>query len=126
LRRAQDRHQRVWKLDAEEQARQGAAEADECYIFGVDRKDRPDLAIEVVWTSGGLDKLEVYRRLGVGEVWYWIDGAITVHVLTAAGYEPRDRSEVPDLDLDVLLELIDCPTINQLVARMQTCARSLG
>jgi len=104
-----------------------AAEADECYIFGVERKDRPDLAIEVVWTSGGLDKLEVYRRLGVGEVWFWIDGAITVHVLTAAGYEPRCRSEaLPDLDLDVLLELIACPTINQLVARMQAYARSLG
>jgi hypothetical protein len=63
----------------------------------------------------------------VAECWcYWIDGAITVHVLTAAGYEPRPRSQVlPDLDLDVVVELIDCPTINQLVARMQTYARSL-
>jgi hypothetical protein len=28
----------------------------------------PDIAIEVVWTSGGIDKLEVYRGLDVPEV----------------------------------------------------------
>src|SRR5262245_10548769 len=39
-------------------------EPDECYIVGSDQRgERPDLAIEVVWTHGGLDKLEIYRRL---------------------------------------------------------------
>jgi Uma2 family endonuclease len=57
---------------------------DECYIVGPDQnKEVPDLALEVVWTSGGLDKLEIYRRLGVGEVWIWKDGRITVHALRA-------------------------------------------
>jgi len=33
-----------------------AIEPDECYIIGDPRgKDRPDLAIEVIWTSGGID-----------------------------------------------------------------------
>jgi len=36
---------------------------------------------EVVWTSGGIDKLEIYRRLGVGEVWRWKDSRIEIHVL---------------------------------------------
>ena len=37
------------------------AEPDECYVLGDARgRDRPDLAIEVVWTSGALDKLAVY------------------------------------------------------------------
>jgi Uma2 family endonuclease len=31
------------------------AEPDECYVIGRAR-GRPDLAIEVIWTSGGLDK----------------------------------------------------------------------
>src|SRR5277367_6235878 len=35
-------------------------EPDECYSIGKPSRV-PDLAIEVVWTSGGLDKLEVYR-----------------------------------------------------------------
>lgn len=59
------------------------AEADECYIFGPTpkRKRRPDVAIEVVWTSGGIDKLDVYRKLRVGEVWIWQEGRLQVHVL---------------------------------------------
>src|SRR5262245_32528524 len=35
-------------------------EPDECYVLGTERKAAPDLAIEVVWTHGGLDKLEIY------------------------------------------------------------------
>src|SRR5262249_15307349 len=57
-------------------------EPDECYIIGPDQsKDRPDLAIEVIWTSGGIDKLEIYRRLGVREVWFWEDDELSVYVL---------------------------------------------
>ena len=46
--------------------RKAGAEPDECYIVGPDQdKDAPDLVIEVAWTSGGIDKLEIYRRRGV-------------------------------------------------------------
>ena len=44
------------------------AEADECYVLGNHRPEVPDLAIEVTGTGGGLDKLEVWRGLGVREV----------------------------------------------------------
>ncbi|MCK6551851.1 Uma2 family endonuclease, partial [Myxococcota bacterium] len=56
------------------------AEPDECYALG-GKKDRPDLAIEVVWTSRGLDKREVYRKLDIPELWIWEAGTITVHQL---------------------------------------------
>ncbi|HEU4620176.1 MAG TPA: Uma2 family endonuclease [Gammaproteobacteria bacterium] len=58
-----------WTLKSKRDER--GAEADECYVFGPNpkAKRRPDLAIEVVWTSGGIDKLEVYRKLGVRELW---------------------------------------------------------
>ncbi|GET42218.1 Uma2 family endonuclease [Microseira wollei] len=46
------------------------AEPDECYCIG-EEKNIPDLAIEVIITSGSIDKLENYRRLGVVEVWFW-------------------------------------------------------
>jgi Uma2 family endonuclease len=51
-------------------ARKVGAEPDECYCIG-SAKSVPDLAIEVVVTSGSITKLEVYRRLGVSEVWFW-------------------------------------------------------
>jgi Uma2 family endonuclease len=52
-----------WTLKSKQEKR--GAEADECYVFGPNpkRKSRPDVAIEVVWTSGGIDKLKVYRKL---------------------------------------------------------------
>jgi Uma2 family endonuclease len=74
-------------------------EPDECYeIDGP--KPFPDFAIEVVWTSGGLDKLEIYRAFGVREVWIWRDEAIEIHALRGDAYERIVRSEImPDLDL---------------------------
>jgi Uma2 family endonuclease len=45
-------------------------EPDECYCLG-ELHDVPDIALEIVLTSGGIDKLEVYQGLGVQEVWFW-------------------------------------------------------
>jgi len=61
-----------WTLKSSREER--GAEPDEGYTVGrvvgddEDDGDCPDIAIEVVWTAGGLDKLEIYRRLGVREV----------------------------------------------------------
>ena len=100
-------------------------EPDECYIFGNDQsKQLPDLAIEVVWTSGGLDKLEIYRRLGIGEVWFWKDGRIEVHVLREERYEPVDRSPLfPDLDVGLLCSFLDRPTAIQAVRAFREALR---
>ena len=99
-------------------------EPDECYLFGRewvnDRPTKPDLAIEVVWTSGGLNKLEIYRRLGVREVWFWIDGAIGVHELTVNGYEARARSVfLPGVDLTVIAEVLQIECTSDALAEMR-------
>ena len=104
--------------------REAGAEPDECYLVGADQqRDTPDLAIEVVWTSGGLDKLEIYRRLAVGEVWIWREGQIAVHVLgpaSPASYEQTERSRLfPDLDLNLLCSLMDRPTALQAVRALR-------
>ena len=96
--------------------KQSGSEPDECYLVGDQNKDIPDLAIEVVWTSGGIDKLEIYRRLGVGEVWFWKDSQIQVHVLKEQRYEMVDGSVVfPDLDVNLLCSFLDHPTALQAV-----------
>lgn len=83
-----------WTLRSE--AVERGLEPDECYVLGapVDEPERPDLAIEVVWTSGGIDKLEIYRGLRVPEVWRWIDGRIDVHVLEGDAYALSAASRV--------------------------------
>lgn len=80
-----------------------SAEADESYCIGVS-KPVPDLAIEVIFTSGGPSKLQRYQALGVPEVWFWEDGVFTLYCLSGNGYERRDRSQIPELvGLDVEL-----------------------
>ena len=97
--------------------RQAGGEPDESYCIGLD-KDFPDLAIEVVVTSGSINRLELYRRLGVREVWFWQNerlaiyhrrADISAHTATA-GYEPITRSELlPDLDIDLLIRCLQNP-----------------
>jgi Uma2 family endonuclease len=97
--------------------RASGAEPDECYIVGSDQSaTTPHLAIEVAWTTGGIDKLEIYRRLGIGEVWFWEKRRITVHRLLGDGYELSDRSGLfPDLDVTQLASFLEQPTVTQAV-----------
>ena len=109
-----------WLLDDESE--EAGAEPDECYVFADDptTKEKPDLVIEVIWTSGGLNKLEVYRRLGIDEVWIWKRDAIAVYGLTPTGYQVRPQSAwLPKLDLLVLLKACREKTVNAGVAKLR-------
>ncbi len=91
-------------------------EPDECYVLGTHKPDVPDLAIEVIWTSGGLDKLEIYRGLSVREVWVWRHGRIQVHVLKGGRYVEAPRSQLlPELDLERLQSSLLKPDQTQAV-----------
>lgn len=105
-----------WTLTDEEAER--GAEPDECYIFGDDPESvaSPHLAIEVVWTHGGIDKLEVYRKLGVREVWYWLRGRIQPYELVDEQYQAVDESKVlPGINLRELVRFIDSPTASHAI-----------
>jgi Uma2 family endonuclease len=81
-------------------------EADESYSFGA-YKATPDLAIDVVHTSHRIDKLDVYRGLGVAEVWVIEAGALTIHVLTETGYVVSKGSRVlPGIDVALLASFV--------------------
>ena len=96
---------RFWGLGSttfRRQAQQGGTEPDECYCLG-EEKPLPDLALEVVVTSGGIDKLEVYRRLGVREVWFWHNQRFDVYHLHGEQYMQQSQSTLlPHLDLTML------------------------
>ncbi len=100
-------------------ARKAGAEPDECYCIGEEKKV-PDLAIEVIVTSGNIRKLEIYRRLGVQEVWFWERYQFKLYHLRdnsptekaavypdTYGYEQITKSELlPDLDISKLEQCI--------------------
>ena len=84
-------------------------EPDESYSIGT-KKDIPDIAIEVVITSGAVDKLEKYRRWGVPEVWFYQRRQLFIYHLRSTGYEQVTRSEfLPELDLDLLIRCLNMP-----------------
>lgn len=81
-------------------------EPDECYTLG-GRKRVPDLAIEIVFSPPRVDKLSVYRGLGIPEVWTYRDGALIVRVLGSDGYAVRTESALlPRLDLALLVSFV--------------------
>ncbi|MBX3191604.1 MAG: Uma2 family endonuclease [Labilithrix sp.] len=74
-------------------------EPDECYCRGANR-ETPDIALEVVVTRGAIDKLVIYRDLGVREVWIFEDGRFRLLGLRGAAYEVIETSGVlPEIDL---------------------------
>lgn len=79
--------------------RKRGLEPDECYARDRDKK-LPDLAIEVIASAPLLDKLEVYRGLGILEVWVFRSGAFTIHRLRDDRYVKVAVSSVfPEVDL---------------------------
>lgn len=94
-------------------------QADEAYEFGGNR-ERPDLAVEVVITSGGIDKLEAYRRLKIPEVWFWKDGELSMFQLTDVRYEPITQSlNLPRLDMELFKRCVQIPRHNQALTEFQ-------
>jgi Uma2 family endonuclease len=87
-------------------------------------RERPDLVIEVIWTTGGIDKLEIYRRLEISEVWFWEKGRLEVYVLQPDGYAHVAGSRLfPDLDLQLLSSFFDRPTVFQAVRAYRDALR---
>lgn len=101
-----------WTLKNSREER--GAEPDECYTVGrvaESDDDRPDIAIEVIWTSGGLDKLEIYRKLAVPEVWFYERGSLKFFALQGESYEECSRSPLlPGADPDLLLSCMAEPS----------------
>lgn len=105
------RHTPMGSTTIRNKLKKAGAEPDEGYCIG-EEKNIPDLAIEVIITSGSIDKLETYRRLGVAEVWLWEINRLKLYhlreetptvFLSTHGYEQIKSSELlPELDLSLL------------------------
>jgi Putative restriction endonuclease len=68
-----------------------------------------EMAIEVVLTSGGLEKLQRYQILGISEVWFWKDGVFSLYHLRDGKYDRITRSKIPELtslDIDLLTRCV--------------------
>ena len=111
------------------EANERGLEPDECYKLGkLDEDGVPDIAIEVIVSSGLVNKMAVYAGLAVPEVWEWrpSTSSVVVHVLTDGAYVVRDHSAIlPALDLAELSRFVR-PGENQtqLAKSYQTALRT--
>ncbi|XWK87530.1 MAG: Uma2 family endonuclease [Phormidium sp.] len=94
-------------------------EADKSYELSPG-KERPDLVIEVIVSSGGINKLEAYKRLKIPEVWFWEDGQLSFYVLRNDAYEKASQSQVlPNLNLPLLLLCINLTNHTQALRQFR-------
>lgn len=112
-----------WTLENKAAAR--AVEPDECYVLGDNPEaQRPELAIEVIWTSGGIGKLEIYRKLDVREVWIWKKGTLVPYALREEKFEAITRSELfPELDLELLNRFVHVHPMTRAVREYRAALR---
>jgi Uma2 family endonuclease len=115
-----------WTLKTE--LREAGAEPDECYIVGESTdKEVPDLAIEVEWSRAtGLAKSEIYRRLGVRELWTLkSDGRLIVRILQKGEWVERAKSKLlPRLDLTWLRSFLDVTPQSKAVRTLRDALRT--
>jgi Uma2 family endonuclease len=105
----------------QEREGEASAQADESYCFGAS-KPIPDLVIEVVFTSGGPNKLQRYQALGVPEVWFWQDGLFSLYRLRDDHYDKITHSEIPELatlSIDLLTRCVLMAQTSRLEAAQE-------
>jgi Uma2 family endonuclease len=85
---------------------QTGKEPDVCYCIKTE-KEIPDLAIEVVFSSGGIDSLKIHQYLQVKEVWFWQNNRLKIYILNDLEYQQSDRSVIlPELNLELFQKYI--------------------
>lgn len=103
-----------------EQAKATGVEPDNCFYLQNEAQVRgridldlqcdppPDLVLEIDCTSKSLDRLLIYAKLGVPEIWRYESGEIRLYELQAGQYVESIRSlTFPTLPIRELPELIE-------------------
>ena len=96
---------------------------DESFHLG-SKKAVPDIAIEVIVTSGSTDKLQGYKSLNVPEVWFLKDGQLFLYHLHEQGYDQVSSSTfMPELDLSLLTRCVNMPDQYDAVTEFRNAIR---
>lgn len=97
---------------------------DESYSIG-DRRQYPDIVIEVIITSGSISRTDLYLPLKIPEVWFWEAGKLRLFQLKETGYEEALVSQFfPSLAISLLEKYINQPdqydAIQSFISEVQT------
>lgn len=99
---------------------------DDSYSIG-SKKDVPDIVIEIIVTSGTINRRELFKPMKVPEIWFWKSNQWRVFYLKEGEYEEASRSTFfPDLDLALLLRYIGHPDQYDAVQEFEAVIRGEG
>lgn len=91
-------------------------EPDAAYAFDED-KNLPDLAIEVIFSSGSLDDLDKYKTLGIKEVWIWQNQELKFYQLENENYQETKISfHLSKINSNVLIEYVNRGLVDDFLA----------
>ena len=83
-----------WRQTRLEQTGQAGREPDIAYSFQ-SRKSQPGLVVEVIFSSGDIDKLkESYQNIGISELWIWQKNEICFFYLDSDRYREIKTSRI--------------------------------
>ncbi|HEY1954120.1 MAG TPA: Uma2 family endonuclease [Polyangiaceae bacterium] len=110
-----------------QEAADRGCEPDECYVVGKSLGEVPDIVLEVIHTNPLLDKLDVYAKLGVPEVWIFKSGAFGVYALDVEARVYRAVPEsvhLPDLDLALIARYVTREDLPQALRELDAALRA--
>lgn len=82
-------------------------EPDVSFAFNTD-KNLPDLAIKVIFSSGGIVDLKKYQALGIKEVWFWQNNNMIFYQLKDNSYQAITYSQyLPKLKSSTLINYVN-------------------
>lgn len=83
-----------------------SVEPDESYCIE-NNKEIPDIVIEVVITSGNLNKLDIYRNIAITEVWFLKNNQLQIFQLENKSYIQASQSKLlPNLDIKLIEQYV--------------------
>jgi Uma2 family endonuclease len=94
--------------------KEAGAEPDESWCIG-EEKQFPDLVLEIALSSGGINKLEIYRCFKVPEVWFYRRNQIEIFCLGKSGrYSKVQKSKLlRGLDISLIERCLRIQSLQQ-------------
>ncbi|MEH1910806.1 MAG: Uma2 family endonuclease [Nostoc sp.] len=98
---------------------------DESYSIGTER-EVPDIVIEIIVTSGSINRKELYKPKKVPEVWFWKSNQIKIFRFGESGEDEEvNRSGFfPNLDPALLLRYIAMPDQYDAIIQFEQVIRN--
>ncbi len=93
-----------------QQDKSSGKEPDASYCIGI-KKEIPDIAIEIVFTSGGEDDLAKSQKLEVPEVWFWKKNKLEV-------FSGNSNQEYQKVKTSKILSKLDLNLLEKYLSQM--------